>query len=289
MEKSKNDTDHRAYIRARNQAKKKCKKSKTKQEEAIAKEAKNNPKAFWNYIKTKTTSRSGISDIKKQDGTKTKTDQEKTEVLNSFFHSVFTEEDVGPLPTPPVYNYMEKLTDIDISEEEVRKIPAGLHVDKAAGPDQISPVILTQAADLLSYPVTKLFERSIEEGNVPQDWRCATVTPIFKKGSRAEACNYRPVSLTCILCKCMEKIIRRHAVKHVEDSNLISKDQHGFVSGRSCTTQLLEVMDEWTEILDDGGSIDAIYMDFQKAFDACSRKLRPMESKGKYSNGSKRS
>ena len=164
------------------------------------------------------------------------------------------------------------LEEVIVTESKVQKILAGLHTGKSAGPDEISPIILAAASDILAAPVAHIFNMSLESSNVPEDWRQATVTPIYKKGSRAQPCNYRPVSLTCILCKCMEKIVREHMLDHLISCNLISKEQHGFVPGRSCTTQLLEVLDEWTQILDDGGSIDTIYMDFQKAFDMVSHR-----------------
>ena len=101
-----------------------------------------------------------------------------------------------------------------------------------------------------------------------EDGDTATVTPIFKKGRKQDPGNYRPVSLTCVLCKVMEKLVRQSVVEHLEQNKLISDEQHGFVRGRSCITQLLDVLDDWTTALEEGYSIDAIYMDFRKAFDS---------------------
>ena len=78
--------------------------------------------------------------------------------------------------------------------------------------------------------------------------------------------NYRPISLTSVAGKAMEKIIRDKLVNHMERNNLFNKSQHGFVSGRSCTTQLLEFMEEATQALDRGEDVDVIYLDFAKAF-----------------------
>ena len=151
-------------------------------------------------------------------------------------------------------------------QQKLRK----LKVNKAAGPDHISPIVivLSIAADVVAFPVAELFRRSLASGQVPEDWKRATVTPIFKKGSRLSPGNYRPVSLTCILCKVMESIVREKITQHLAENNLIHREQHGFVKGRSCVTQLLDVMDAWTEILDSGGSVDIIYTDFMKAFDS---------------------
>jgi hypothetical protein len=237
-------------------------------EKSVAEYSKTNPKAFWAYVKSKTTVRTGVADLKREDGSKTTTDKEKAELLNQFFQSVFTVEDDGPLPEPPEYNFDEPLTDFDISTEDVRKRLASLKTNKAAGPDGINPLILSKAADILSAPIAHLFKLTLATGQIPEEWRKATVTPIFKKGSRLSPGNYRPVSLTCILCKVQEAIIRQKIMDHLEKNKLISKHQHGFVSGRSCVTQLLEVMDTWTQILDEGGSIDVVYTDFMKAFDS---------------------
>ena len=102
---------------------------------------------------------------------------------------------------------------------------------------------------------------------LPDDWKIAQISPIFKKGHRYKPGNYRPVSLTSGICKILEKLVRRNIIDHLEQNELIDPAQHGFVKGRSCVTNLLETFEQWTQILDDGGSIDVIYMDFMKAFD----------------------
>ena len=94
-----------------------------------------------------------------------------------------------------------------------------------------------------------------------------TWTPIFKKGSKADGKNYRPVSLTSVVCKLFESLLRKQLINHLQSNDLLSVHQHGFISGRSCTTNLLEVLDEWTQVLEEGGSIDVVYMDLMKAFD----------------------
>ena len=92
---------------------------------------------------------------------------------------------------------------------------------------------------------------------------------LFKKGDKSNPGKYRPVSLTSIACKVMEKLVKNQIVEHtcMKRNKLFSKKQFGFISGRSTTLQILLVLDQWTEILDNGGSIDSVYMDFMKAFD----------------------
>ena len=102
---------------------------------------------------------------------------------------------------------------------------------------------------------------------LPVEWKHANVSAIFKKGKRTAPQNYRPVSLTSVVCKVLESLIRDSIVNHMSENNLFSPKQFGFLAGRSTVLQLLKVLDIWTKILDQGGCIDVIYCDFMKAFD----------------------
>jgi len=102
---------------------------------------------------------------------------------------------------------------------------------------------------------------------IPEDWKLATVTPIFKKGNRNKAENYKPVSLTSVVCKLFESIIRDNLVYHLETNTLIKNSQHGFRKGRSCLANLLEFLDKVTGCVDSGENVDVVFLDFAKAFD----------------------
>jgi hypothetical protein len=108
---------------------------------------------------------------------------------------------------------------------------------------------------------------SLSEGIVPEDWRKANVTPIFKKGRKTDPENYRPVSLTSVSCRLMEGIIKDQVVKHLEKNKLIRQTQHSIMRGRSCTSNLLVFLEKITAEIDKGGAMDVIYLDFSKAFD----------------------
>ena len=116
-----------------------------------------------------------------------------------------------------------------------------------------------------------LFRKSLSSSHVPDDWKQARVTPIFKnKGSKHEPSNYRPVSLTSVVCKVLERIVTDNLFQHLETENLLSPDQYGFRKGRSCASQLLKVVEEWTDILEDKAALDVVFFDFEKAFDTVS-------------------
>ena len=107
----------------------------------------------------------------------------------------------------------------------------------------------------------------MSEGSVPQEWKCANVTPILKKGLKLNPGKYKPVSLTCILCKITESVIRDSLVEHFTKNNLISNSQHVFLAKKSCLINLLQYLKKVYEFIYQGYSVDVVYLDFAKAFD----------------------
>ena len=108
---------------------------------------------------------------------------------------------------------------------------------------------------------------NVTSGTLPEDWTKARVTPIYKKGDKSTAANYRPISLTCIVCKLMEHIITSHLVKHLNINNILYDLQHGFREKRSCETQLVMLIEDLASNLQAGRQTDLILLDFSKAFD----------------------
>ena len=160
----------------------------------------------------------------------------------------------------------QKVT-LDLGQDIVHKALCKLNISKSPGPDGVHPRILYELRDVLCKPLSLIFKSSMESGVVPSEWKKANITAIYKKGSKKLAGNYRPVSLTSVVCKLMESIIRDSIMEHMSKNNLLNSQQYGFVSGRSTVLQLIKVMDRWTEILDKGGCVDVVYCDFLKAFD----------------------
>ena len=186
---------------------------------------------------------------------------------NEFFASVFEKEGDGDLPFFPEQQYAEELSTINMSSENVKKLLGQLKESKSQGADKLHPHLLKSLKDHICYPLEIIYRKSLEEHKLPSIWKKANVTAIFKSGSKSEACNYRPISLTSVPGKIMEKLIRDKLVDHMTSNNLFSNTQHGFISGRSCITQLLEYIEDLTEAIDNGEDVDVIYLDFCKAFD----------------------
>ena len=139
--------------------------------------------------------------------------------------------------------------------------------NKSPGVDGISPKILKETVEQISMPLAHVFNVSLQEGIVPLEWKEANIIPLFKKGSRNKSVNYRPVSLTSVICQLLETIMRDHMMDFLVKHKLINPSQHGFLKARSCLTNLLCFFEEITKWVDDGSPVDVIYLDFQKAFD----------------------
>ena len=223
---------------------------------------------FWRYINSKTKTREGISQLEVPGENRlSKSDTEKAESLLKHFTSVFTNEPVGPVPPVPDQSYMNELDDFTVSEDVVKKKLKSLSITKSPGPDEIHSRLLRESADVLAKPLSMIYNSSIRSEQLPEQWKDAHISAIFKKGDRKQPNNYRPISLTSIVGKVLESIIRDKIINHMEANNLFSNKQYGFITGRSTTLQLLKVLDDWTEIMDNNGQVDIIYMDFMKAFD----------------------
>jgi hypothetical protein len=269
------------YKKLEKEVSKKIKNAKKRFEKEMAFNEDRNRKKFSNYVKSKTKSRGSIGPLKNSNNEMTVNKQEMANILNKFFASVFTSEDKNTIPVKEKETD-EVLGNVIFTREAVLQKLGDLRADSAAGPDRIFPRILKELRYELAGPLCTLFTKSMNTGVVPQDWKSAIVTPIFKKGAKADPGNYRPVSLTSVPCKIMESIIKDALMDHLLWNNLISDSQHGFVPGRSCATNLLTFQEEITRCIDENVPVDVFYLDFAKAFDKVphGRLIVKLESKG---------
>ena len=127
---------------------------------------------------------------------------------------------------------------------DVLKLLSNLKPDKAAGTNSIIPVVLKQLKTEIAPVICVLFEKTLQTGQLPSDWKKAQVCPLFKKGDKTESSNYRPISLTCILCNVMEHTIASDLSKHLNKHNTFYELQHGFREKRSCETQLIQLVED---------------------------------------------
>ena len=203
-------SNYNMYVRYRNQVKWETRKNKKAREAKIAREAKSNPKAFFQYVSSKIKPKQPISNLLKDDGTLTEDDLGKAEELNRFFGSVFTREDVNNVPefSHPKLPEINILSNVSICDNDIVNALKSLKVCKSPGPDGIHPRVLKELAVELALPLRRLFEKTLNDGKLPKMWKIAEVRPIFKKGKKSSPGNYRPVSLTSVVCKVFEGFFR---------------------------------------------------------------------------------
>ena len=182
------------------------------------------------------------------------------------FKSIFNIEadqyapDLSPSMIPSIPN-------VEIREEGVLKLLLNQDPHKSAGPDEIPSFMLKGYARQLAPILTVIYQASLDQSVITNDWRKANVTPIFKEGERANPENYRPISLTCICCKVLKHIISSQVIDHFSKFNILSDAQHRFRPKRSCESQLIITIHEIAQALDQGEQTDVRLLDFQKAFD----------------------
>ena len=225
-----------------------------------------NKKPFWKYLRVQKQEDFGISALKSNG--KMFTDRKSiSEILNTQFKSVFTKKTSSKIPELPGVTF-PSIKDLKITEFGVFKLLDKIDVSKASGPDCIPGRILQNLARELAPVLHFIFEQSLNTGDLPAEWTLANVAPIFEKGSKLQAVNYRPVSLTCISCKLFEHIVCKHILGHLEDHEILTDLQHGFRSGKSCETQLITTFHDIASAYNKKGSqIDIAVLDFSKAFD----------------------
>ena len=259
------------------------KNAKNTYELKVARQAKTDPKGFYQLYRTK--NRETIGPLKAGDGELVSSGEEKSKIMNDYFLTVFTQETLQDMPeSEQVFNGEENelLTDITITKEIVEQEIDKLKKFKSPGPDEIYPIVLKECKEVISETLMSAFRKSLDTGEVPLMWRRANVVPIFKKGDKTLASNYRPVSLTSIVGKIMESIIAKNIREHLERHKLIRESQHGFMKGKSCLTNLLSFYSKVYESADNGDSYDILYLDFSKAFDKVphQRLLRKVRAHG---------
>ena len=240
-------------------------------EQKLSRNVKQDSKSFYNYVRSKQSRKDRVGPLKRDDeaGEVIVDDEEAAEALNKYFSSVFTLEDLRNIPetNQTLLDNEMGLTKVMFTRENVVEQLKKLKTDKSPGIDELHPKFLHEVREEIGESLAQIFNKSMRTGDVPREWRDALIVPLFKKGSRSAPSNYRPVSLTSVVCKVMERIIKDNIVKQLKEHEVIKDSQHGFTKGRSCLTNLLEFFEEVYEKIDEGNAVDVIYLDFAKAFD----------------------
>ena len=230
-----------------------------------------NKKSFYGYVNQKLKSKSTLPPLLDRNDNLVVDATTKANILNSHFSDVFQKDDHH---IPSIYHNTlhntHTMDDFVISAEHTLQAITKLKNTVSNTPDQVPALFIKNTKKSLSGPLTKLFNLSLQQGIVPHLWKKAIVTPIFKKGVRSKASNYRPISLTSVFCRIFESIIHDQLTDHLMENQLITKAQHGFIKSRSTQTQQLEFFNEITANYENSVPSTIVYLDFSKAFDSVS-------------------
>ncbi len=224
---------------------------------------------FYAYIQQRRTVRSGVAPLKGAHGPVAVTDADKATALQAQFSSVFT-RDNGILPQFADQMSRTNIEYFHISFEDVRKVLCKTPLNYGCTPDGIPCAVLRLLSFELAEPLRIIFTASLQTGVLPECWKTAVVTPIFKKGDPSEPANYRPVSITAATARKYEQVFVAYLLWHLRRERLLSDQQYGALKGWSTELQLLHCLNKWTHALDQGTSTDVIYFDLAEAFDTVS-------------------
>ena len=244
--------------------------------EAISKD----PAAFFKYANSKRkTKKSAIGPLKTSFNGQPHYEYgpaKMAQILSDQFESVFSTPDPSKKVNDPRLFFsqglptnIKSLSDIKFNVPDVELVLGDLKPTSGDGPDGWSAYFLHHFRKIMALPIFLLWRRSLDTGIMPEGINLAFITPIFKGGEKFVPVNYRPISLTSHLTKTFERIVRKSIVAHLAEENLLNKTQHGFVANRSTMTQLIEYYARILDYLENKGQVDAVYLDFAKAFDKC--------------------
>ena len=185
--------------------------------------------------------------------------------FSDYFASV-TVSSNKRVPDFPIHN-VPQLNSIDVDKQHVLNAIKKLKCNLSAGPDGLPPLLFRRVKNGIAFPLALMFKQMLSVAFIPDEWKTAVITPVHKKGPTEQVSNYRPISITCVPCKLLERIIANQIYRHLNVNNILCNEQHGFTHGKSTCTNLLETLNDWTLNLQNGFPTVVIYIDFSKAFD----------------------
>jgi len=219
-------------------------------------------KKFWSHVKYANNTRRIPERMYRNDQYRT-TPLDKANLFNKYFCDQFSEQ--SSYNIDPDFSGDDKF-DISFCPTQITFLLSKINSNKANGPDKIHGKILKNCSASLAYPLSILFNVSYNTGNIPREWKLANVVPIHKKGPKENIENYRPISLTSLVMKTFERLLKDKIL--LLTSEYLNGHQHGFLSKKSCATNLIQFSDSLALSLNDCARTDVVYFDFAKAFDS---------------------
>ena len=253
-----------AHIKECRNVDKLLRRAKLNEEDRVAAAAKDNPKAFFAHVNSRKPVKNTIGPLKDRTGSIISSDEGMANILNEYFTSGFTEEDTSEIPIVPiVYWGNNPLRKIEITVDKVKMKLKKLNSNKSAGPDGFYPRVIKETEEETAPHFCNIFRTSLEQRKAVRDWKLQNISPLFKKGSKDDPGDYRPISLTSVPGKMLESIIADDMMSHLEHNKLILDSQHGFRSGRSCLTNLVDFFHDMFSIYDKSRAVDILFQEYK--------------------------
>ena len=257
-----------AYKVVENQYRKASKEYVKQQEEKVI--LSNNRNCLYKFINKKLGKTNQIPPLRSSNNQLVIDSTEKANIFNSYFASIFHTDNGSNPPLSMLTSNIEEMPFFHITPNDVQIAINSIKISASRTPDNIPAIYIKKAAKHLIKPLADFFNFSLCTGQVPKLWKEAIVVPIHKKGLKNDPSNFRPISLTSILCRILEKIIHNKLIHHLMQNKLISDAQHGFLQRRSTLSQQVKLLNTLTKNYDHKSRLDMIYLDFSKAFDRVS-------------------
>lgn len=256
------------YVRLNHQFKRISRQSYSRYQQGIQRRMRSHPKSFWNYVNEQR-KESGLPSSMVFNGEVGSTNQEICRLFSLKFADVFTDESLSDeyvnLAASNVPMHGDTLNGIDINDMTILRAASKLKSSCNPGPDGIPSVFLKKNIDSLLTPLCHVFQLSLRCGIFPSCWKFAHMFPVHKKGNKRDVNNYRGITSLSTVSKLFELVIMEPLLSHCK--HVLSDDQHGFMSGRSTTTNLLCLTSYVTDSMVDRAQTDVIYTDLSAAFD----------------------
>lgn len=252
--------------------------NRNRKEQAAIQNIKKNPKIFFGYAKSHSKIRRDIKFLRNKDGNLTRDTKEMCDILQDQFSSVYSDPGADDIQEPDFsasveIQYPLNQEDFKISNADMISAMNELKSNSATGPDGFPAQLLMKCKEALAIPFTLMWKESFRASIVPDYYKQSYVHPLHKKDDFISPENYRAISLTSHVMKSAERVVRKILVNHLDRNNLITNSQHGFRSGRSTLTQLLQHFEKIFANLANGEDTDTLYLDYAKAFDKVDHEL----------------
>ena len=268
------------YRALRNKVQRKIKKSKSEYYCNLIKDSRNNPSDLWKSVKEaipgSNPRKDNITSLI-SDGITHTNPTSMSSIFNKFFATIGVKlAEKFTMNTPTTNGVNQASSNFafkTISCESVTKKIKELKPNKAVGLDKVSSRMLKDAADIVAPSLTSLFNISINNGCFPSTWKLAKISPLFKKGSKQDPSNYRPISVLPTISKLLEKAVHMQLYSYLRDNNLLSQKQFGFRLNSSTVTASAMFTDKTLSAMDKGQLTGAVFIDLTKAFDTVNHSI----------------